>query len=93
MQEFCLFNWLIEVSDEVAEKNRQLFIENLNFEYVSNPEELISMADRAMYMVKQKGNPVPSPFCRLPDAFNLGVKGFIRKPFLPEEVRKFFMKS
>jgi len=25
---------------------------------------------------------------RMQDAFNLGVKGFIRKPFLPEEVRK-----
>ena len=25
---------------------------------------------------------------RMQDAFNLGVKGFIKKPFLPEEVRK-----
>lgn len=25
---------------------------------------------------------------RMQDAFNLGVKGFIKKPFLPEEIRK-----
>jgi len=53
-----------------------------DFEYVSDPEELICMADKAMYMVKQngknnacylpfcieRGNPVPSPVCRLPVA-------------------------
>lgn len=49
-------------------------LNNGDFEYVSDPEQLIRMADRAMYMVKQngknnicylpfrleKGNPVPS---------------------------------
>ena len=55
-------------------------LNNGDFEYVSDPEELICMADRAMYMIKQngknnihylpfrlgleKGNPVPSPVCR-----------------------------
>ena len=53
-----------------------------DFEYVVDREELICMADRAMYMVKQngknntcylpfrfeKGNPVHSPVCRLPVA-------------------------
>lgn len=53
-------------------------LNNGDFEYVSDPEELICMADRAMYMVKQngknntcylpfcfeKGNPAPSPVCR-----------------------------
>ena len=57
-------------------------LNNGDFEYVSDPEDLICMADRAMYMVKQngknntcylpfrleRGNPVPSPVCRLPVA-------------------------
>ena len=57
-------------------------LNNGDFEYVSDPEELICVADRAMYMVKQngknntcylpfrfeKGNPVHSPVCRLPVA-------------------------
>ncbi|MDA3835353.1 MAG: GGDEF domain-containing protein [Spirochaetales bacterium] len=57
-------------------------LNNGDFEYVSDPEQLIRMADRAMYMVKQngknntcylpfrleKGNPVLSPVCRLPVA-------------------------
>ena len=52
-------------------------LNNGDFEYVNDPEELICMADKAMYMVKQngknntcylpfrfeKGNPVPSPVC------------------------------
>jgi len=29
---------------------------------------------------------------RMQDAFNLGVKGFIRKPFLPEEIRGILYK-
>jgi len=55
-------------------------LNNGDFEYVSDPEELICMADKAMYMVKQNGknntcylpfrleknNSIPSPVCRLP---------------------------
>ncbi|RZB34949.1 MAG: hypothetical protein SRB1_00717 [Desulfobacteraceae bacterium Eth-SRB1] len=55
-------------------------LNNGDFEYVSDPEELIYIADKAMYMVKQngknntcylpfrfeKGNPAPSSVCRLP---------------------------
>jgi diguanylate cyclase (GGDEF)-like protein len=55
-------------------------LNNGDFEYVSDPEELICMADKAMYMVKQNGknntcylpfrlekdNPAPSLVCRLP---------------------------
>ena len=70
----------IEISVSIS-----LGVSTLNdgdFEYVSDPEELICMADKAMYTVKQngknntcylpfrleRGNPVPSPVCRLPVA-------------------------
>jgi diguanylate cyclase (GGDEF)-like protein len=31
-QEFCFFNWLVKIGEDVAEKNRKLFVENLNLQ-------------------------------------------------------------
>jgi len=59
-------------------------LNSADLEYVSDPEELISMADRAMYMVKQNGknNSCHLPFYLLssnPNGKNLPV----RENFLP----------
>jgi len=45
-------------------------INNGDFEYVNDPEELICMADRAMYMVKQNGK---NNTCYLPFRFEKGA--------------------
>ena len=75
--------YLFSYGDIKISISASLGVSTLNkgdFKYVSDPEQLIRMADRAMYMVKQngknntcylpfrseKGNPVPSPVCRLP---------------------------
>ncbi|MBW2662710.1 MAG: GGDEF domain-containing protein [Deltaproteobacteria bacterium] len=46
-QEFCFFNRLVEIGDNVAEKNRQLCIENLNLQSEIKRLKKISFIDAA----------------------------------------------
>ncbi|MEA3313373.1 MAG: GGDEF domain-containing protein [Caldisericota bacterium] len=46
-QGFCFFNRLLEIGDNVAEKNRQLFIENLNLQSEIERLKKISFIDAA----------------------------------------------
>ncbi len=69
-------------------------LNNDDFEYVSDPEELIAMADKAMYMVKQNGknNSCHLPF-HLPSSDPTRKNLPVREHFLPysQTVLGFFL--